>query len=832
MLTGLALNQANAQAIYMDFITRKALKIAEFEGDHAFDPQGRLLIDVTLTDADINEIMADINKSLKKHYPMDKQGLEEALDRVCTPTVTVSLDCALTPKLWQQFLDRLAKNQLNPYFKLLTEMQRGSIIALQQEFHFHLSLATRVYEQLAGPKTPDKPAKFQQAYANTLVYVNNLILHLYAQALNEQLPNSALDVAALNDRLDTIRAQLLPLAHTKLMQEIIQNTGFILEATPKQITEVAKTISATPNDVLHLDKQQGLATLISGSDETSHHRKVGPHSADRQVMVHGITADGHVVANLNPRVQVRVPSLALKEGLKGQDIVDDVQDKLAAIAKRYNFARVAEHQDNKPAAFIYNSYTALNDILGDLNGNLQTESSMQLLLGMHQYNATQQSNDNPVLCLVQNISVNGFGDPLEEDSADEFVSESTLMAELAILHTVYDSLTASLRADVDHLFSIYTDFLKQSERESFFCSSDEGAEAIYLIQNIKEKLQSIGSTELEAVSKSKPIVDDKLTLKEQLELISSSDDESEDPFETMMHDARQALARLMAHNFHYRKEFAPLVQVLSVFAEEANINGCKSGNERTQLVLGRVALLDKHLQQPGSTKLKEALHTLAINQSNITDHADRLVRCIDSEYNTSGLHSAASLISLVDQGATSKIESKPEHPFYVSRNLAENSALTHLNQQHAGQMQAHKGMAKAMHGAWHGNPQTWWGRMKSSPLGVIGALLGVITVIPAVIVAVYNVVDNRKNDQSIQKTNNTLHSLYDLDQETDDDLYLNDDTFNSSPKLMAQAMPPQPDGGDLPEQDIAPISPPSEPTDTDDEGENEVEGESPDNKIK
>ncbi|MDI1352929.1 MAG: hypothetical protein PSV35_09240, partial [bacterium] len=57
--------------------------------------------------------------------------------------------------------------------------------------------------------------------------------------------------------------------------------------------------------------------------------------------------------------------------------------------------------------------------------------------------------------------------------------------------------------------------------------------------------------------------------------------------------------------------------------------------------------------------------------------------------------------------------------------------------------------------------QSWWSKMKSSPLGTIGAILGVILVFPAVIVTILNNESNKKITAEFAKENGQLASEFD-----------------------------------------------------------------------
>jgi hypothetical protein len=496
------------------------------------------------------------------------------------------------------------------------------------------------------------------------------------------------------------------MAHTILMEKIIEKTGIIFTAKDlKDAKHLAEITPATIQDILYVNKAAGLVTLIKGSEYTAHLRDVGKNFAHRQMITCRIDDKGMVTPGLNPRIQIRTPSPVVKKKGKGvgdDEIILDVVEKLSEITDVYDLKTQLNKIDKKPKAFIYNRYTAINDTIGDFNGNLQTQSAAHILQGAHQYNA--KNINNGVFCFVQNISVNGFGKTLSYKSSRPLVRESTLMAEMALMHTLCDG------AEFEKLLGYYQDYLNTKHRVPYFADTPYGEAAQAKIEEIKAEWIN----------------------KESLQVIELGSEDQE-----LVLSVKDSLKKLVAHDLHLTHEYAKLVQTLSVFSEEASIGGCKSGNERAQAINGRVLMLDG--MKPGSKLANQFMELAHASSDDVLTKVTVLNKLLNAEYNEKGLYAAASVVSLVDQGASAKVEAKPKG-FYISRNFGEESAeqMTNLKQSKAGPMQAHKGLTKSMKGAWTDYAMSDWSYMSSSSLGTLGAVAAVMTVIPAILAVITN----------------------------------------------------------------------------------------------
>lgn len=706
--------QAQIQVAYLNALIKKAKdSVAKREQPLQLDAQGYILVNVTLTAEDFPHINDD-------DLPQ-QLGVESV-----TPTVTVSLPVDETQlSSLSKRLDSVLSNQ--PKLKALTDEDRASLvkqiinkphrnsdIALLREFHFNLSLASRVYESLSV--FDQKGEQIEAAHHAAMTRVNDLVFEAVAKAAVKAKKLSKgqgstqllLDRAVFNKELDKARKTLAPKAHQFLAEEIAKHTGVVLSPKTlkegkKSLKKIAEATTATPNAILHLDEQDlGLATFIEGSDITSHTKN---NFAHRAIITHPIS-NGSVTQNVFLSQHIRTSSIGHNTGNKKDEskiVNQTVPQRLREIA--------ASFTDQK-TPFVYNLHTALHDRLGDLGGNLQTLSAKHILLGAHAFNRAQINEDKGNYCLVQNISINRYGTSLGY-GGDDLKKETTLMTELALFSTCKDRLLPSQKQTLEQQFENYQKFLQQSAG-GYFATSVEG----------------------------------KLVQKELKALRKGINEGSLTPPTTNIERAQNAILKMTAAGLHYQHKYAPLIQELSVFVEKAKASGCKSANERTKSVNGRVDVLISMLNHREKfTNLRQYLSQLGeANPKNIEAQANQFIRELDFNYNNT-LQGASSIVSNVDQGASAKIECAGT--LSMSRNKAESASLTHLHAKYAGKMQAHKDLTKYMVDAW-GVSKTLWERMSANPLGkigtgIVGVLVFPVTMLAAIGVAIYNNLENKRN---------------------------------------------------------------------------------------
>ena len=597
-----------------------------------FDPQGRLLIDTgnSIVSVDISgypDLQAQYNQQIKDLL-LKREGIDDGI----ASTIIESL------------------NELK---------SKNSIIFLQQEMHFHLMLALRLYEgQYPGGSFND----FADIHAETMDQINESVMQAFVEGLVQASATGK--QRDINKALSAARASIIADAHDKLLDNLLKRHPDydLSKYNPDATAKNAKHTTATVKRVLHQDRNLATVTEIEGSEVTSHYRATGTKFAHRGIRRYRYDPKNGVTYLLSGN-KVRSPSLPVKTGLSEQEYIDDTVVKIKELVKEYNF--------KKP--FTYNLLTAMNDVIGDGFTNKQTQSAKHIILGAHAYNrqVLAKSGANNY-CLIQAISVNGYGRPLEYRRFGTFArplaDEATLLTEMALYH--------NLDGDADS-FSKYEAFLKQPEPASGIF----GRIASLFTGRTKYFVKTPAGQELKA-----EIAEKKLAWK-NVQNVDSDD---------YVALAKASLQKIMGHDLHYSHDYAKLIQALSLFIEEDAVFGCKSGNERTPIIDERVQIIE----QP---QLPEYLVHAFVSLSKAQDKqaaqaaARNLKAALDKCYNEENVYGSTAMIPLMDQGAGHKIS--PAKTLTLNRNSAEESTIDNLVQSNVREMQAHNDLPTFMNQA-------------------------------------------------------------------------------------------------------------------------------------
>ncbi len=358
--------RAKAQALYLKAIYDMAQALYQQKTDDSIplpiDPQGRVILDVTLND----EAWTTIYSIENPGYPTDsldlseyKQAFKKKLGHPIQETTAVSLDIQskvneeLQSSLLSSLKDYLSDEIIDSYDEIIDSykgLAKGRIISLQQETHFHAHLIGRMVRTAVekGESKSKREARIkfgptdeniQKALDAALLDLNKQVIELQAQALEnayaEANTNGVVDAdqfkRVLNKELDKARKILLPDIAKTVRIKLIEKTGiqFDENITKHLSKHLAETTSASAHDYVHIDKGTGSINFIGASEHTSHHQALGAANvADRIMYSHHLQDDGRVVP-LSHRQQVRVPSIAVKKlHAKTKELLE--QDKKSA----------------------------------------------------------------------------------------------------------------------------------------------------------------------------------------------------------------------------------------------------------------------------------------------------------------------------------------------------------------------------------------------------------------------------------------------------------------------------------------------------------------------
>lgn len=615
---------ANVQKL----VTQAQDKVREEDAILNFDPQGRLLVELKdcLVSLDITEdiVLRDkYNETLRK-YLINSQIPQEKVTNILTA-----------------FNDLKSKN---------------SIIFLQQEMYFQLSLALEVYK-----KQFDKISEDYSISAETMRKVNVMVMQVFAEALVAATEDKTINIETLNSILDKKRLELAEKAHYLLVEEIKPKFNLDLrEFNLKKAQKEAPHTTATNKKILHVDRYLNTVTEIEGSDCTSHYREQGMEFAHRAIRTYRVDNQLEVKYQLNG-LQVRTPSLPVKKGLSEQEYIDDTVVKINKL--------VADYHLNKP--FTYNLFTAMQHRFDDLySNNKQTLSARHIILGAHTYNRQVHNKFSTNYCLIQAISVNGFGRALGYHRFGFGVNlpnEATLLAEMSLCYNMGQK----------NIINRYKDFLEPKDSKGFFEKIFDYFKSPYFVTSIQgqDLRKQIAKQKTEWQGRREVNRDD------NTDLVCTS------------------LQKIMAYNLHFSHDYAKLIQALSIFLEDESILGCKSGNERTPIIMEREQLL-KQINIPSDLIDAFVKVAHARNKSETIKALNNLKITVNKYYNDENLYGASALIPLVDQGAGHKISAK--NGFELNSNKAEDQRsekITNLKQSNVRNLQAQNGLPDYMNAA-------------------------------------------------------------------------------------------------------------------------------------
>lgn len=647
------------EAEYQRYIREKALELAEEQEHPVFDPQGHVLVFLTLKESDYQAILEKFDIEVEGSA---RKRLEEIIGPV-TKTTFCNLDVVDSEPLKRKFQDWTDSETFFEDFK----DDRGSIIALQEEMAEHVLLSLRVLEKKLDLQNIDE--SFKQ---DLLVELNAKIREVFQSALKKCDEAKPEDKAALLNKIIDDERKELAKAGRELLVARLFNEVEDQEAIEEKLAELKDhdftSVTATGLDYLRNDVRNQTIVRITATENTAHDKKAGQQAI--RLLHRNRYKEGQVSAYAAATYEARVPSIAVKE-ISHQPAVKDVAAKLGETRKR-----MQNMQPDYQGPLIYNLLTSLHGkakdrFLGEAK-NRQRKSAARIFKGAHLYNRQQmQAGNFQNFTFVQNIPVNQHGGGLDETDFDDAIKEATLMTNMSMLatfrhHSALFSplLQKSLEDSYQRSQKLYRGFLPSADGSRYFHPSWQGKELAKML-----KAKKAAWLENKAVSAAENLNDIVV----------------------------QALFKLYCQNDHYNKQFGMLIQALSIFVEPMSQAGCKSANERYQAVAGRVELLKSLSLRPEEEQsdlekqLVAELKRFAVEGGS----CEKLQQCMDLAYNAHNLQGAAASFSEEDQGASSKVKASKNKEkagviSEIDTNVAETSYLTRLSQKNSSSMQTHK----------------------------------------------------------------------------------------------------------------------------------------------
>ncbi|MBN9229009.1 MULTISPECIES: hypothetical protein [Legionella] len=440
-------NVAKANAIYQDYLYQKVLdKVVTarkrdtrepiLQDNLLFDPQGRLVYELRLDEAEQEEVLKKIEAALGKPVAdvrdrgQVKAGLNEVLGgRTPTKTTLCSIDLSSAPEqapakgadvykaLQEQY--RLKYGLLN---KIPSE-QRGSIVASFEEAYAHMSLMAKTYEGLAIRYNTDAQKNvvisadaWQQIQNNAAQKLQREVAKVYNDAVTKATDKKTkvVDVEKLNKSLAKARTGLAATAKEALMEGVVghlkaEGLGrndvlrYVQGLCSKMDKHTATKRTATGYDYFHTSDylQQGM--LISGTQQTAHEKPEFLKDSEDQAAYRRVAytyRDEHGELNPTSAMSARVPSPALvfhkipTADDKGKPTLRSMTDKEIKddLVQKYGFLhdQMRDMRGGKDGPVVEHLFTSFHsaafEFVGDRN-NKQRASALYMMRAMHEFNA-------------------------------------------------------------------------------------------------------------------------------------------------------------------------------------------------------------------------------------------------------------------------------------------------------------------------------------------------------------------------------------------------------------------------------------------------------------
>ena len=699
-------------------------QLAQASDHRRFDPQGRWIVTVRLTQDNYDDILRNIipRECQDGDYDGDsKSWLRETLrlsDDDFSDTTLCSIDCQSANQSKNDFLhwlypqysshgaadQRPIDHRLDVFWKA---KDRGSVIRLQEELESHQSLVlrgleryfTRMFSDYNDPNVlgdylrkthldvddaiPDSISCVRVAMQREL---NNKMREVVRQALEASVNGKHFSVESMNKLLNDARVSLTKSVYVDAMAKIIKEFKsrrgpLFCEETFKrhfkyshpELTEAQfESTSATGHAYLSISHQKQALTWMSPARKTAHDKQLGDvHHAARLIKEYSLdNGKDPIIERNNEKVFVRVPSLAaIMKGRRHDPDVQlsgDIREKLNDIRQRFF------HDHDQP--IIYNLLTSLNNWDG---GNDQVKSARLIMQGAHRYNVDHRENTHEFV-FVQNLGINQYTPKLEYGSRNlegfrsykyHVVNEALLLSEMSLIQTLSSCFPAlvSLGACKRSMLVEYQAYLRDDSRAPRFYQSEQGRNVIEIISNFREAVDPLAINRFASENLSRAVI-------------------------------AKSLLQIFKIGAHKDPKYGMLTQSLSVYLQKYTLTGCKSANERFTAVKSRESALQALVNRNSfdfpyskeEVEVKKAFQ--AFSESGDLAALSELNSCVSRMMNNC-YQSDAMAVSHEDQGAAPKVKvfsRAGEAPGSLDdTNHYESALITSIKNGNAKKLQAH-----------------------------------------------------------------------------------------------------------------------------------------------
>ncbi|WP_454781553.1 hypothetical protein [Legionella sp. WA2022007384] len=424
---------AKANAIYQDYLYRKTFERVKNKDKLLFDPQARLVYELTLTKEERKEVLDEIKEALQLQDDQELSGSKDVEDigvskkiidsimvdaklkellggRTPTKTTLCSIDLGCIDKAPKDKDSKEIFKELRTKFvakygrQNLVAHQRASMVASFEESYAHMCLMAKTYRGVSKHFDKEKPRKITKADWEVIRHeaalkLQDKVAETYKKAVAEATTQGVVDLYKLNKNLAKERVKLADFSKKILIEGVVEH----LKAKKMERTEILRYMqnlssrvekhsftdrTATGYDYFYTSNylQQGM--LITGTESTAHNKPHYKANSEDQAAFRRVTytyRDEDGVLQPTSAVSSRIPSPALVfHGMSDELIKKDLVQKFGFLHEQMRAMRGGK--DGPAVESLFTSFhSAAYERLGD-NNNRQRASALYIIQAMHDFN--------------------------------------------------------------------------------------------------------------------------------------------------------------------------------------------------------------------------------------------------------------------------------------------------------------------------------------------------------------------------------------------------------------------------------------------------------------